>query len=358
MSSVRLEKIQKYFGKQKILNNINLDIGDGEFLVLVGPSGCGKSTSLRLIAGLEDATDGNIYINGNRVNDMDPAKRDIAMVFQNYALYPHLNVCDNMSFGLRIRKVANEEIHNRVNEAADILQIKELLDRKPKELSGGQRQRVALGRAIVRKPKVFLFDEPLSNLDAKLRSEMRIEIKHLHKILKTTMIYVTHDQTEAMTMGDRIAVMNNGQIEQIDTPNDLYYHPENKFVASFIGMPQMNFIRGRIEIDNNNIKFRSGSLLLTIGKDKIPKVLNDNNEYTLGIRPDDIYEKLSSEYHDENNVFKALVDIIEPLGSHMLIHVTCNDHKLTTMFRGTIGIQSSDKIEVIFDVSKIHLFNE
>ena len=246
MSSLRLNKLSKSYGNLEILKSIDLDIQDGEFLVLVGPSGCGKSTTLRLIAGLEEATNGSIYIGDDIVNERDPSERDIAMVFQNYALYPQMTVRENMEFGLKIRNLSKDKIKSRVEEAAKILKINELLNRKPKELSGGQRQRVALGRAIVRKPTVFLFDEPLSNLDAKLRQEMRIEIKKLHRLLDTTMVYVTHDQTEAMTMGDRIAVMNRGRIEQLDSPEITYTKPANMFVSIFIGTPQINLFYGEL----------------------------------------------------------------------------------------------------------------
>ena len=251
MSSLKIENISKKYGTLDILKNIDLNIEDGEFLVLVGPSGCGKSTTLRIIAGLEEPSEGTVYIGNEIVNDRDPSKRDIAMVFQNYALYPHMTVYENMAFGLTLRKLDTSDIKNRVQDAAEILMLTDYLERRPKELSGGQRQRVALGRAIVRQPQVFLFDEPLSNLDAKLRSEMRLEIKKLHQMLGTTMVYVTHDQTEAMTMGDRIAVMDNGIIEQLDTPRNLYDHPSNRFVASFIGSPEMNFIEGHIKVDDN-----------------------------------------------------------------------------------------------------------
>ena len=240
MSQVELANVTKTFGESLVLDHINLQVEDGEFLVLVGASGCGKSTLLRLIAGLDSPDEGSITISGKNMRDVQPAKRDVAMVFQNYALYPHLTVYDNMAFGLRQKKTSESEIDSKIKKTAEILKIHNLLDRRPKALSGGQRQRVALGRAMVRDPKVFLFDEPLSNLDAKLRQEMRLEIKKLHGLLNTTMIYVTHDQTEAMTMGDRIAIMQNGTIEQADTPNTIYSSPKNQFVASFIGMPPMN----------------------------------------------------------------------------------------------------------------------
>ena len=277
MSSLKIENISKTYGQLDILKNIDLNIEDGEFLVLVGPSGCGKSTTLRIIAGLEEPSEGEVYIGGEIVNDRDPSRRDIAMVFQNYALYPHMTVYENMAFGLTLRKRDASDIENRVQDAAEILMLTDYLKRRPKELSGGQRQRVALGRAIVRQPQVFLFDEPLSNLDAKLRSEMRLEIKKLHQMMGATMVYVTHDQTEAMTMGDRIAVMNNGIIEQIGTPQELYSSPSNIFVGSFIGSPPMNFIEGEINnsfFNSNNIKDLKvlNKLISKLNKEKTPSV--------------------------------------------------------------------------------------
>ncbi|MBC7189544.1 sn-glycerol-3-phosphate ABC transporter ATP-binding protein UgpC, partial [Candidatus Aerophobetes bacterium] len=268
MAEVRLRNVTKVFGKVVAVKNFTLDIKDGEFIILVGPSGCGKTTTLRTIAGLEEVTSGEIYIGDRLVNDVPPKNRDIAMVFQNYALYPHMNVYQNMAFGLKLRKVPKDEIDRVVKRTAELLGIRELLDRKPKELSGGQRQRVALGRAIVRNPKVFLFDEPLSNLDAKLRIAMRAELLDLHQRLKTTTIYVTHDQLEAMTMGDRIVVMNEGLIQQVDTPQNVYDHPINKYVAGFIGSPSMNFIECAIVKKNGDLYARTKGMELKIPKDK------------------------------------------------------------------------------------------
>ena len=297
MAEVILKNVTKvYEGGQVAAKDINIEVKDKEFVVLVGPSGCGKSTTLRMIAGLEEITEGELFIDGKKVNDVSPKDRDIAMVFQNYALYPHMSVYENMAFGLKLRKFDKEEIKERVNEAAMILGLEDYLDRKPKALSGGQRQRVAVGRAIVRKPKVFLFDEPLSNLDAKLRVQMRTEISKLHQSLGATMIYVTHDQTEAMTMGDRIVIMKDGVVNQIDTPLKLYNKPANRFVAGFIGSPAMNFIKGKIE-NGSTVIFKSsgGDLKLDLPAD-ISENLRKfvNKEVWMGIRPEDIYDVASS----------------------------------------------------------------
>src|SRR5512137_2821479 len=272
MAKVVMEKLNKHFGEVKAVKDFDLDIPDKEFVVLVGPSGCGKTKTLRMVAGLEDITSGNIYIDDKVVNHLPPKDRDIAMVFQNYALYPHMTVYQNMAFGLTLRKFPKDEIDQRVKDAAEILNIKELLDRKPKALSGGQRQRVAVGRAILRKPKVFLFDEPLSNLDAKLRVQMRVELKKLHERLQTTIIYVTHDQVEAMTMGDRIVVMKDGLKQQVGPPLELYFHPANKFVAGFIGSPAMNFMEGELASEGGTVYFQRGGMKLRIPGDKGAKL--------------------------------------------------------------------------------------
>ena len=357
MSSVTLTNLNKFYGELQVLKNISINIEDGEFLVLVGPSGCGKSTTLRHVAGLEDPTSGEIYIGDRLVNDVDPADRDIAMVFQNYALYPHMNVYENMAFGLKIRKVEEREIKQRVQEAADILQIGNLLERKPKELSGGQRQRVALGRALVRKPHVFLFDEPLSNLDAKLRSEMRVEIKRLHQILKTTMIYVTHDQTEAMTMGDRIAIMNGGIVEQLDTPRSTYYHPHNRFVAGFVGMPQMNFIEGQVTRSGNNILFQSDDIKVDLTKldHSWLQSIKSVQPVTLGVRPEDVH-KLDDGKPTGDSI-SAEVEITEPLGAHLLTHMKTGQQSFTASFHGSTQLDPGDKVEVVFDHHQLHLFD-
>ena len=314
MAKVTLENISKSFGSKEILKNIDLEIQDGEFLVLVGASGCGKSTLLRMIAGLETPTNGKISINDKLVNDVHPKDRDIAMVFQSYALYPHLNVFDNISLGLKVRKMAKCEIERRVNRAAEILKLEEYLDRKPKELSGGQRQRVALARAIVREPKVFLMDEPLSNLDAKLRSEMRGEIKKLQQRLKTTFIYVTHDQTEALTMGDRIVVLNEGEIQQIDTPYNIYNHPKNTFVATFMGANPMNIIEASIH--GGYLTFAD----IAIPLDNLPFELRMHKKLLVGIRSEDIASSTDPSYHFNIIKFSAHVQFEENLGSHKNIY--------------------------------------
>ncbi len=313
MAQVILQNISKSFGKKEILKNICLDIKDGEFIVLVGASGCGKSTLLRMIAGLETPDGGKITIGSNVVNKLAPKDRDIAMVFQNYALYPHLNVKENISLGLKVRNCAKCEIERRVERASEILKLEEYLKRKPKELSGGQRQRVALARAIVREPKVFLMDEPLSNLDAKLRSEMRSEIKKLHNKLKTTFIYVTHDQTEALTMGDRIVVLNEGEIQQIDTPDNIYNKPANTFVATFMGTNPMNLSVGVIQngfLQFGNITIETGSLLLNTDKKKI----------IVGVRPEKIATSYDPEYHFNQMRFSADIIFEENLGSHRNVY--------------------------------------
>ncbi len=358
MSSVTLKHLYKSYGDHQVLKDINLEIEDGEFLVLVGPSGCGKSTTLRHVAGLEDATSGDIFIGDRRVNNVDPADRDIAMVFQNYALYPHMDVFENMAFGLKIRKMDKETIRQRVQEAAEILQIDKLLERKPKELSGGQRQRVALGRALVRQPVVFLFDEPLSNLDAKLRMEMRVEIKRLHQILKTTMIYVTHDQTEAMTMGDRIAIMKDGIVEQLDSPKNAYYNPVNTFVAGFIGMPQMNFLEGSLTHHGGKMQFQWGELELDLSDSVFSESENLKHDLpvTLGIRPEDIHEITDTAEFQGTSV-KAQVEITEPLGAHLLAHLTIGDKKLTASFHGNSQASAGDTVDLSFDMNQIHLFD-
>ncbi len=351
MGSVKFIDINKSFGKTSVLKNINLSVDDGEFLVLVGPSGCGKSTSLRLIAGLESPTSGKLYIGNRLVNDMEPAQRDIAMVFQNYALYPHLDIYENMAFGLKIRKFSELEISNRVKAAAEILQINELLHRKPKELSGGQRQRVALGRCIVRQPKVFLFDEPLSNLDAKLRAEMRVEIKKLHQLLKTTMMYVTHDQTEAMTMGDRIAVMNNGIIEQLDTPMNIYSSPINKFVAEFIGTPKINFFEGEIRNENGNSFFLSDGIRLRLKKPVSVK------NVVLGVRPENISISVVKNDNSVSNSFKARVELVEPLGANYLVYFKTNNTSFIGSIRKNRNIQEGDILSVDVNMANVHLFH-
>ncbi len=357
MSSLKIKNISKKYGALNILKNIEMNIEDGEFLVLVGPSGCGKSTTLRIIAGLEEPSEGEVYIGGEIVNDRDPSRRDIAMVFQNYALYPHMTVYENMAFGLTLRKLDASDIKNRVQDAAEILMLIDYLERRPKELSGGQRQRVALGRAIVRQPQVFLFDEPLSNLDAKLRSEMRLEIKKLHQMLGTTMIYVTHDQTEAMTMGDRIAVMNNGIIEQLDTPRNLYDHPCNRFVASFIGSPEMNFIEGSIKVDNN-IHFINDEISLLIPNNHSQiKSLKSDDSVVIGIRPEDMHDEFWSEIKNETATFKSEVELIENLGANIIAHCQIGNTRFTVNLSKSSNFKAGADLSIIVDMDKTHFFD-
>jgi multiple sugar transport system ATP-binding protein len=329
MAEVALRNVIKRFDDVEAVRNINLDIPDNEFVVLVGPSGCGKSTTLRMIAGLEEVTSGDIYIGGEIVNDRPPKDRDIAMVFQNYALYPHMTAAENMSFGLRLRKFPKDEIRRRVDTAARILDISELLDRKPKALSGGQRQRVAMGRAIVRNPKVFLFDEPLSNLDAKLRVQMRTEIKRVHQMVKTTTVYVTHDQIEAMTLADRVVVMNNGSIEQIATPQDLYHHPKTRFVAGFIGSPAMNLLRCRLEQNGAGLRVRvSDKVSLPVPASKSARYQPlTGRELIFGLRPEHITEPRhsGSEHACE---FTADLDVVEPMGMETMVYFTVDGQEI------------------------------
>ncbi len=356
MAHVEYKDINKSFGDTQVLYDINLDIEDGEFVVLVGPSGCGKSTTLRLLAGLEEITSGEISIDGNLVNNVPPKDRDIAMVFQNYALYPHMNVFDNMGFGLKLRKFSKSEIEDRVKEAADILGIGNLLDRKPKELSGGQRQRVALGRAIVRQPKVFLFDEPLSNLDAKLRVQMRTEIKKLHANLGTTMVYVTHDQVEAMTMGDRIVVLKDGFIHQVDSPLNVYSEPNDVFVAGFIGSPSMNFMNVKIQRNGEGVRLSEGQLEFTVPtqyKDAIEKT--EAEEVVLGIRPEDIH--LAKKETDAPNTFNLVVDVSEPMGSEVYLYFSTQQHNLVARIEGNYNFGYSEEVPIAFNLDQAHLFD-
>jgi len=356
MAAIHLKDISKTFGSTKILNKISLSAKDGEFLVLVGASGCGKSTLLRLIAGLETPDEGTMSIGGLDVAGIPPAKRNVAMVFQNYALYPHLSVFENMAFGLRQQKKEEAFISEKINATGEILQISHLFARKPKELSGGQRQRVALGRAMVRDPKVFLFDEPLSNLDAKLRQEMRIEIKKLHSLLKTTMIYVTHDQTEAMTMGDRIAIMRRGEIEQVDLPENIYSFPKNRFVASFIGMPQMNFIKGSVSKEGELLEFKNDDLSLTLNGKLFSGSFPENREkVVIGIRPEDIHDNLFAQIKDNSNTVTAAVEMVENMGSHKIVHFKIGNSGFSAELRNFD--ENEKKIELIFDMNKTHLFH-
>lgn len=356
VAKVVLNNVSKTFDKSvKAVHDVNLEIQDGEFMVLVGPSGCGKSTTLRMIAGLDDISEGTIYIGDKCVNDLPSKDRDIAMVFQNYALYPHMTVFENMAFGLKLRKFPKSEIKNRVDEAARILGLTDLLDRRPKKLSGGQRQRVAVGRAIVRKPKVFLFDEPLSNLDAKLRVQMRLEISKLHNELQTTMIYVTHDQVEAMTMGDRITVMKDGLIQQVDSPTNLYKKPVNKFVAGFIGSPSMNFFEGQLH-KNGNLFFKSDFLEYTFS-DELASKLNSytGKAVTMGIRP----ENFTLNQLNDNNQRKmqAKIELIEPLGNEDFLYLEKNDHHFIMRTETSLKHRINDNIDIYFNLDKVHFFD-
>ncbi|MCB0747684.1 MAG: sn-glycerol-3-phosphate ABC transporter ATP-binding protein UgpC [Ignavibacteriae bacterium] len=357
MAEVELKHVAKiYNGKIKVVDDVNLKITDKEFVVLVGPSGCGKSTTLRMIAGLEEISEGEIFIDGKLVNDVAPKDRDIAMVFQNYALYPHMTVFENMAFGLKIRKFSKSEIKQRVEEASKILGLDELLNRKPKALSGGQRQRVALGRAIVRKPKVFLFDEPLSNLDAKLRVQMRTEISKLHLKLEATMIYVTHDQVEAMTMGDRIVVMKDGIIQQIDKPIDLYNNPQNKFVASFIGSPAMNFINGKIEREKDMVFISDkNQLRINLAKKYESKLLAFmGKQVILGIRPENFLLKNAT-----NNLPKVTVEVevVEPMGNDTFIYFNLDGIQFTARVISDDELKPKSKIDLYVNPEKLHFFS-
>ena len=360
MASLSLKGIyKKYPGGVVAVSDFNLEIKDKEFVILVGPSGCGKSTTLRMIAGLEDITDGELYIGDRLVNDVAPKDRDIAMVFQNYALYPHMTVFENMAFGLKLRKIPKEEIKKRVDEAARVLDILHLLDRKPKALSGGQRQRVALGRAIVREPKVFLLDEPLSNLDAKLRAQMRTELSKLHLKLGTTFIYVTHDQTEAMTMGDRIVVMKDGLIQQVNNPQILYEKPCNMFVAGFIGSPQMNFIDSTISKSGFDLMIEFGNNKLKLPKDKAEKLADyAGKEVVLGIRPENIHNEEVYMKDLKEYIVKADVEVTELMGAETFLYLDICDNKITARVKPTSEIKAGDKIEVAFDLSRINVFDK
>ena len=362
MAGLELKSIYKrYPGGVTAVGDFCLTIEDKEFIVLVGPSGCGKSTTLRMIAGLEEISEGDLFIDGKRVNDVAPKDRDIAMVFQNYALYPHMSVFDNMAFGLKLRKTPKEEIKKRVTEAAKILDIEHLLERKPKALSGGQRQRVALGRAIVREPKVFLMDEPLSNLDAKLRVAMRTEINKLHKKLQTTFIYVTHDQTEAMTMGSRIVVMKDGIIQQVDSPINLYNKPCNVFVGGFIGSPQMNFINATLVKKDNGVyvEFGEESVKLPDGKVSAPEVQEYiGKEVIIGIRPEDIHDEEAMLSAHSEAVVSAFVEVTELLGAETYLYLTIAGLPITARVNQRSTAKINDTIKVAFDPNKIHLFDK
>jgi len=360
MAQVTLENVSKhYVSKQSTevvaVKDFNLKIEDKEFVVFVGPSGCGKTTTLRMIAGLEEITQGKIYIGDRLINRIPAKDRDIAMVFQNYALYPHMTVYDNLAFSLEMRKLSKEEIQHRVREAADLLEISELLKRKPKQLSGGQRQRVAVGRTIVRKPQVFLFDEPLSNLDAKLRVQMRGELKKLHERLASTIIYVTHDQVEAMTMGDRIVVMKDGLIQQVGKPLDLYFHPVNKFVAGFIGSPTMNFVEARLITSHQKLYVEADGMKLLVPEEKARYLQGFvNQKVVLGLRPQDL-PKASSPV--EGETFKALVEIIEPIGNEIYLDVKAGRDSLIASVDPKTKVTPHEEILLQANLENIHLFD-
>jgi len=358
MAGVKLEHVYKKFGSVVAVNDANLEIRDKEFLVLVGPSGCGKSTTLRMVAGLEEITSGDIYIGDTLVNDIPPKDRDIAMVFQNYALYPHMDVYNNMAFGLKLRKFPKAEIDARVKDAARILGIENLLDRKPKALSGGQRQRVAVGRAIVREPKVFLMDEPLSNLDAKLRVQMRAELSKLHNRLQTTIIYVTHDQTEAMTMGDRIVVMKDGFIKQVGAPLEIYEHPDNMFVAGFIGSPAMNFAPGVLRREGDDYIVDCESFRIGVPRGRIREIEKYVDEKViLGIRPENIEDIDFAPGAPEDRVVKCMVDVIEPMGAEAYLYLTTGPHSFTARVNPRTNARDGEPHSVVLNMDECHLFD-
>jgi len=358
MASVTYNHVTKKFGDFVALNDLNIQIEDKEFLVLVGPSGCGKTTALRCLAGLEEITDGQILIGENVVNDIPPKDRDIAMVFQSYALYPHMSVFDNMAFGLKLRKVPKLEIKRRVEEAAKILTIEGLLKRKPRELSGGQRQRVAVGRAIVREPKVFLFDEPLSNLDAKLRVQTRAEISKQHQRLQTTFIYVTHDQTEAMTMASRIAVMNKGVLQQLDTPQYLYDHPANLFVAGFIGSPAMNFFPARLRKDGGDLLVDSGDFVVKVPETKVEKYAKFvNRDVIFGIRPEDIHNPVFAPPGIHASPIESKVDVTELMGNEIFLYLVSGKNNYVARVDPRTRFQIGENVQVVFNMDNMHLFD-
>jgi multiple sugar transport system ATP-binding protein len=356
MAQVLMKDLNKKYDEVHAVKDVNLHIRDKEFMVLVGPSGCGKSTTLRMVAGLEEITGGQILIGERVVNDLPPKDRDIAMVFQNYALYPHMTVYDNMAFGLKMRKFPKPEIAKRVQEAAEILGIQELLKRKPRQLSGGQRQRVAVGRAIVRHPQVFLFDEPLSNLDAKLRVQMRVELKRLHDRLETTAIYVTHDQVEAMTLGDRVVVMKDGWIQQVGEPLELYGKPANRFVAGFIGSPAMNFADVTIAEGNGDLWAENQGLRIKIPAGRMARLKPYKGQHvTLGIRPEDL--RVASGADTPGNVFDAVVDVVEPLGSEILLDVKAGPSTMVARVEPTVRVKVKETMKLAAEPDRMHFFD-
>jgi multiple sugar transport system ATP-binding protein len=356
MAQVVMKDLNKKYDEVHAVKDVNLHIRDKEFIVLVGPSGCGKSTTLRMVAGLEEITAGEIVIGDRVVNDLPPKDRDIAMVFQNYALYPHMTVYDNMAFGLKMRKFPKPEIEKRVREAAEILGIQELLKRKPRQLSGGQRQRVAVGRAIVRHPQVFLFDEPLSNLDAKLRVQMRVELKRLHDRLETTAIYVTHDQVEAMTLGDRVVVMKDGWIQQVGEPLELYSRPANKFVAGFIGSPAMNFVDVALAGSDGALWAEAPGLRLKVAAARTERMrAYTGQRLTLGVRPEDLHLATASDA--PHNVFDTIVDVVEPLGSEILLDVKVGPSLLVARVDPTVRVKLHETIRLAVDPERLQFFD-
>ena len=362
MASLSLKHINKtYPNGFEAVKDFNMEIADKEFIIFVGPSGCGKSTTLRMVAGLEEITSGELYIGDKLVNDVEPKDRDIAMVFQNYALYPHMTVYDNMAFGLKLRKVPKDEIDKMVREAAKILDLEALLDRKPKALSGGQRQRVAMGRAIVRNPKVFLMDEPLSNLDAKLRGQMRIEISKLHQRLGTTIIYVTHDQTEAMTLGTRIVVMNAGVVQQVDTPQTLYDYPCNLFVAGFIGSPQMNFVDAVCKVNGDKVVLQAGPSSIELPPAKAKKLIEggyDGKTVVLGIRPEDVHDEQMFIEASPNTVIEAKIRVYEMLGAEVFLYFDYEGASMTARVDPRTTARTGDVVKFALDAEKIHVFDK
>ena len=362
MASLSLKGIEKkYPNGFHAVKNFNLDIADKEFIIFVGPSGCGKSTTLRMIAGLEDITDGTLEIDGKVMNDVEPKDRDIAMVFQNYALYPHMTVYDNMAFGLKLRKVPKDEIDKKVREAARILDLDKLLDRKPKALSGGQRQRVAMGRAIVRNPKVFLMDEPLSNLDAKLRVQMRIEISKLHENLGATIIYVTHDQTEAMTLGTRIVVMKDGVIQQVDTPQNLYNTPCNLFVAGFIGSPQMNFMDAVVNVAGNDVTLSIGNHVLRVPENKKKTLIDggyNGKTVVVGIRPEDVHDDPDFIAANPGSVITSKIKVYELLGAEVFLYFDVEGTQMTARVNPRTELRTGDDAKFALDMNRIHIFDK
>jgi multiple sugar transport system ATP-binding protein len=357
MAQVLLKDLNKSFDQSRVVKDVNLEIDDKEFLVLVGPSGCGKTTTLRMVAGLEEISSGDVFIGGRRVNDLAPKERDIAMVFQNYGLYPHMSVYDNMAFGLKIRRFARSEIEKRVREAAEILSITNLLERKPRQLSGGQRQRVAVGRAIVRQPQVFLFDEPLSNLDAKLRAQMRTELKRLHARLETTAIYVTHDQVEAMTLGSRVVVMRDGVIQQVGEPMEVYARPVNRFVAGFIGSPAMNFLPVSIVREGDILSAQASGFRIQVPAHFAGALAPfTGRSLSLGVRPEDLH--LANSADPSGSTFEATVDVVEPLGAEILLEIAAAGQALTARVEPSTAFKRHDRIRLSVTPARLHFFDD